>query len=102
MKLSITIRITKNQNFINCVVGFGTRKWCAHPTEKKLYFFDCKQYFDGRNKCEAKIKLSELTGNAISHLAQKHHIYETSCITIITLLDFNIFNILVSLKPTRL
>ncbi len=38
-------------------------------TNKKIFFFDCEQYFNEGEKCEAKIELSGSAGNAISHLA---------------------------------
>lgn len=50
----------------------------AHPANKKIYFFDCNLYFNEGEKCEAKIELNGSTGNAISHLARKHHIYEST------------------------
>lgn len=45
---------------------------------KNCIFFDCEQYFNEEEKWDAKIELSGPTGNVITHLARKHHIYEAT------------------------
>ena len=56
--------------------NWGERK--KHPTDPKKFIFECNQKLDNGENCTAKIETSGPTGNIISHLSQKHKVYEHS------------------------
>ncbi|CAB4488432.1 hypothetical protein RhiirA1_462996 [Rhizophagus irregularis] len=52
-----------------------------HPTNSKKFIFVCNQKLDNDENCITRIETLGSTGNIISHIVQKHKIYEHSIAT---------------------
>ncbi|RGB27636.1 hypothetical protein C1646_768836 [Rhizophagus diaphanus] len=59
-------------------LNFQTKKRKNYPTNSNKYIFECNQKLNNGENCAAQIETSGPTGNIISHLNQKHKIYEYS------------------------